>query len=88
MNGVFQLNREQIGKIDGAARGLLEDPGIMLEDEQIYSIVLKAGARPGAKPMVARMPSELIDECLARAPREARFADRRGDIQTAGLDSP
>ena len=88
MNGGFHLNEDQIGKIDGAARGLLEDPGIMLEDEQIYSTVIKAGAKPGAKPLVARMPSGMIDECLARCPREVRFADRRGGVQTVSPDSP
>jgi trimethylamine---corrinoid protein Co-methyltransferase len=88
MNGGFHLNEDQIGKIDGAARGLLEDPGIMLEDEQIYSTVIKAGAKPGAKPLVARMPSGMIDECLARCPREVRFADRRGGVRTVSPDSP
>jgi trimethylamine--corrinoid protein Co-methyltransferase len=88
MNGVFELNEKQIGQIDGAARALLEDPGIMLEDDEIYSSVLKAGAKPGAKPFVARIPAGLIDECLARAPREVRFADRRGGVQTAGPNSP
>jgi trimethylamine--corrinoid protein Co-methyltransferase len=88
MNGVFHLKEGQIEKIDGAARALLRDPGIMLEDEEIYSAVLKAGAKPGAKPMVARIPAGLIDECLARAPREVRFADRRGGIQVVGPDSP
>jgi len=88
LNRVFQLNYDQIGKIDGAARALLEDPGIMLEDEEIYSAVLKAGAKPGNKSFVARIPSSLIDDCLARAPREVRFADRRGRTHTAGPESP
>lgn len=88
MNGVFHLKDEQIRKIDAAARTLLQDPGIMLEDEEIYQAVLKAGAKPGGKSQVARLPVGLIDECLARAPREVRFADRRGDVQVAGPQSP
>ncbi len=88
MNRTFQLNDEQIGKIDAAARTLLQDPGIMLEDEKIYQAVLKAGAKAGGKPMVARLPGGLIDEFLAKAPREVRFADRRGNLQVAGPDSP
>jgi len=88
MDRAFCLSPDQIAKIDGAARGLLEDPGILLEDEEIYAAVIKAGAKPGAKPLVARMPSAMIDDCLSRAPREARFADRRGGIQTVSPDSP
>jgi trimethylamine--corrinoid protein Co-methyltransferase len=87
MNRVFHLTEDQIGKIDEAARSLLMDPGIMLEDEEIYSAVLKAGAKPGAKPFVARIPAGLIDDCLARSPREVRFADRRGGVQTVSPDS-
>ena len=88
MDGVFQLKDDQIGRIDAAARALLEDPGIMLEDEEVYSAALKAGAKPGARPMVTRLPSALIDEYLALAPREVLFADRRGGIQKAGPSSP
>jgi trimethylamine--corrinoid protein Co-methyltransferase len=88
MNGVFELNSRQVEQIDGAARALLQDPGIMLEDEQIYEAAIKAGARPGARPFVIRMPSGLIDDCLARAPREVRFADRKGGVHTAGPESP
>ena len=88
MNRAFHLSQEQIGEIDGAARGLLEDPGILLEDEEIYAAAIKAGAKPGAKPLVARIPSTMIDDCLSRAPREVRFADRRGGIQSVSPDSP
>ena len=88
MNRMFHLQDEQVRKIDAAARTLLEDPGIMLEDEEIYQAVLKAGAKPGGKPLVARLPVGLIDDCLARAPREVSFADRRGGFQLAGPDSP
>jgi trimethylamine--corrinoid protein Co-methyltransferase len=88
MERAFCLSREQVGKIDGAARSLLMDPGILLEDEEIYAAAIKAGAKPGAKPMVVRMPSGMIDDCLSRAPREVRFADRRGSVQTASPDSP
>jgi trimethylamine--corrinoid protein Co-methyltransferase len=88
MNGAFRLKQEQIEKIDAAARSLLEDPGILLEDEETYSAAVKAGAKPGRKPLVARLPRGLIDECLAAAPREVRFADRRGNVQVAGPDSP
>jgi len=87
MDHAFRLSQDQIEAIDSAARALLEDPGIMLEDERIYAAVLEAGARPGGRPLVARLPSELIDECLQRAPARVRFADRRGRTQVAGPDS-
>lgn len=84
MNTSFSLQPEQVEAIDAAARSLLEEPGVMLEDEEVYGLVLKAGARAGGKPLVARLPGGLIDDCLKRAPREVHFADRRGPEATGG----
>jgi trimethylamine--corrinoid protein Co-methyltransferase len=82
------MSSAQVEAIDSAARRLLEDPGVMLEDEPVVRLCLKAGARSGGKPLVVRLPSAMIDECLARAPREVRFADRRGGLHTASAASP
>jgi trimethylamine---corrinoid protein Co-methyltransferase len=72
------LTESDLGSIDKAARDLLEDPGIRLEDEQAVELALAAGARPGASTGVVRMPARMIDEALALAPRSVRFASRDG----------
>jgi trimethylamine--corrinoid protein Co-methyltransferase len=82
------MSTERARAIDAAARRLLEDPGVMLEDEEVVSRCLAAGARPGSRPLVVRLPSQMIDDCLARAPREARFADRKGGLHAATAGSP
>ncbi|HUV09232.1 MAG TPA: trimethylamine methyltransferase family protein [Spirochaetia bacterium] len=84
---MHMLTHTDIQRIDLAARSLLEDPGIMLEDEQIVDTLLKSGAKPGAKNMVVRMPKEMIDEYLALAPSEISFSDRRGESVRVTPDS-
>jgi trimethylamine--corrinoid protein Co-methyltransferase len=82
------LGPAEIERIDRAARALLQEPGVMLEDEEICRLVLKAGGKAGAKPQVVRLPDGLIDECLGRAPREVRFGNRRGEVRAAGTGLP
>jgi len=81
------FSEDQIESIDEAARELLANPGIMLEDEDVLDLVLKAGAKPGRGRQIVCIPGPLIDECLARAPREVRFADRRDGGHTVSADS-
>jgi trimethylamine--corrinoid protein Co-methyltransferase len=82
------LASEDVEKIDRAARQLLWQPGVRLEDEEISRLVIQAGGREGAGPGVVRLPGELIDECLGRAPQEVRFGSRRGEVHTAGAGHP
>lgn len=81
------LTDDQIWQIDQAARELLDDPGIMVEDEEIFELLVKAGARAGSKPLVARVPTELIDEQLGLIPRSVFLADRAGAGHTVMPDS-
>jgi trimethylamine--corrinoid protein Co-methyltransferase len=77
-----------IERIAWAARSLLTDPGIMLEDDEVVERLLAAGAKPGGKPHVVKLPAGLIDDCLARAPRRFAMADRRGVRREVGPDTP
>jgi trimethylamine---corrinoid protein Co-methyltransferase len=65
-------------RIDAAACALLMDPGVKLEHDAIYDLVIKAGAKPGGQPHVARIPRELVREALAGCPAEVAITDRRG----------
>jgi len=82
------LNADELARIDRAARDLLQEPGVMLEDEEICRLVVKAGGRPGGRPQVVRLPDGLIDECTARAPGEVRFGNRRGEVYAVGAGLP
>lgn len=64
--------------IHEASLALLAEPGIRLEHDGIYNKVLAAGGRPGAAAHVVRIPRELVQECLSRAPSSVQLADRSG----------
>ena len=85
---MMTLTASQVEQIARAARALLEDPGVMLEDEEVVERMLKAGALQGGKPFVVRLPAAMLDECLARAPRRFVLADRRGTRREVAPDSP
>jgi len=82
------LTENQVDQIDRAARALLRDPGVMVEDEEIYRCLLEAGASEGGNPLVVRIPEEMLDERLALAPDTVGFADRAGGMHRASPDSP
>lgn len=81
------LTETDLHAIDRAARELLEDPGVRLEDEKVVALALAAGARPGASAGVVRMSSRMVDAELAKAPRTVRFASRDGEA-AVGPDTP
>ncbi|MBD3308339.1 hypothetical protein GF339_18020 [candidate division KSB3 bacterium] len=70
------LTQADIEKIDRAARRLLENPGIKVEDDDIVARLLERGAKPGAASQVVRMPTEMVSEYVALAPEQITFADR------------
>ncbi len=74
------LKQVDIEQIDSAARGLLEDPGILVEDDDILQLLIKNGARPGSRAGVARIGTPMLREYLDQAPETARFADRNGGM--------
>jgi trimethylamine--corrinoid protein Co-methyltransferase len=88
MSAMEPLSAESVRRVADAARALLEDPGVMLEDDEVVARMVAAGARPGAGPFVVRLPGALVDDCLARAPRRFLLADRRGTRREVEPDSP
>ncbi len=81
------LSKAKIEAIDQAAKAMLEDPGIMVEDDGIVDLLLKNGARPGARNSVVRIPVEMLDEYMALAPEKITFAGRAGREQQVTPDS-
>ncbi|MCK5802232.1 MAG: trimethylamine methyltransferase family protein [Lentisphaeria bacterium] len=76
------LTSDAVGRIHEASLELLSDPGVRFEHDAVCSALLKAGATLGSGSQVLRIPRELVEECLERAPRTVAFADRRGGMQT------
>jgi trimethylamine--corrinoid protein Co-methyltransferase len=65
-------------RIDEASQVLLENPGVRIEHDGIYGLLLKAGARPGNDAHVVRLPRAMVREYLALAPKRFALTDRRG----------
>jgi trimethylamine--corrinoid protein Co-methyltransferase len=72
------LSQTDIEKIDQAARALLENPGIRVEDEEIVKRLLQCGAKSGLESMVVSFPQDMVKEYLSLAPQKFFLADRRG----------
>ncbi len=71
------LGISDVEQIDKAARALLQDPGIRVEDDEIVSRLLACGAKPGAAAQVVRFPGEMVKEYLSLAPEQFSIMDRQ-----------
>jgi trimethylamine---corrinoid protein Co-methyltransferase len=85
---VSGLPTPDVDRILEAARALLADPGVMLEDDEVVARMLAAGARPGSRPRVVRMEPAMIDDWIGRAPGRFTIADRRGARFATGPATP
>jgi trimethylamine---corrinoid protein Co-methyltransferase len=72
------LTITDIEQIDRAAKALLEDPGVRVEDEEIVAKLLACGAKPGIGAQVVRFPQAMVKEYLALAPERFAIMDRNG----------
>lgn len=72
------LTHSDIERIDKVAKDLLENPGIMIEDEEVAQRLLSAGAKSGAESGVVRLPREMVTEYLSLAPKRFILADQAG----------
>jgi len=69
---------EDIQKIAAASLEVLETIGVRLEHEEVRARVLRAGARPGLTNEDVRFPREMIEYCLASAPRSVSLGNVDG----------
>jgi trimethylamine--corrinoid protein Co-methyltransferase len=65
-------------RIDEASLGLLEDPGVRIEHDAVYGLLVKAGAQPGNDAQVVRLPRRMVREYVALAPKRFALTDRQG----------
>lgn len=69
---------EELERIDKAAKELLQDPGVRIDDEAIRQKLHSCGAQPGMERGVVRFPKEMVEDYLALAPESFYLADRTG----------
>jgi trimethylamine--corrinoid protein Co-methyltransferase len=82
------LSDSDIEQIDRAAKGLLENPGVKLDDEEIVKRLLASGAKPGMDSFVVRFPETMVKEYLSLAPERFFLADRAGGKREISPDTP
>ena len=75
------MNSDHASQIHEASIALLDNPGVKIEHDEVYKILVKAGAIAGKNPYVIRLPKELVMECVALAPSEVFLANRRDQGQ-------
>ncbi len=66
-------------QIHEASIALLDNPGVKIEHDEVFKLIIKEGAIAGKDPYVVRFPEELVMECIAKAPAEVFFANRRDE---------
>jgi trimethylamine:corrinoid methyltransferase-like protein len=74
------LTQDQALQIHETSLNLLNDPGCKIEHDEIYAMLLKAGAREGNDAQVIRFPREMVEEHLELAPETVKFADLTGSV--------
>lgn len=72
------LNAEQIQQVNENSLRLLENIGLRLENEAVQVRLLAAGAQPGAKAGMLRIPRQMVQEALAAAPRTVKLCSLDG----------
>jgi trimethylamine--corrinoid protein Co-methyltransferase len=65
-------------RIHEASLALLEDPGIGIDHEEVRSLLLKNGAKPGSSNASVRLPAAMVAGALAQCPKQFDLTDRRG----------
>ena len=80
------LSVAQIEQINRASLGLLESVGVKVDHPDAVQKLVSAGAMSDAGAARVRIPRRLVAECLQKAPRNIRLADRRGGCAEVGAD--
>lgn len=82
------MSRNTAGQIHLASLDLLEDPGIKIEHDEIYRLLIRHGAKAGNDSAVVRLPRPMVAEYLKLCPQEVVLADRGGGAISQTATSP
>jgi trimethylamine--corrinoid protein Co-methyltransferase len=71
------MTDDAAARIHEAALDLLDDPGVRIEHDELLGRLLSHGAKEGREAAVARIPREMVEECLAACPKSVVLAGRK-----------
>ena len=78
-NPWFQLlSREQVEAIHLSSLKILEEIGVMIQNETTLKLLTDAGADVDSRKKIARIPQHLAKESLVKAPSTIRLYSRDG----------
>jgi len=80
------LTSAQIEQMHQVSLSLLESVGVKIDHPQVFQRLCKAGAAGDADGVTVRLPRSLVADCIERAPRNIKLADRRGRCVEVGAD--
>ena len=67
-------------QINDTSISLLANPGVKIEHEDIYRMLLAKGAHPGDAADVVRIPRQMVTAAIELCPREVVLSDQRGNV--------
>jgi len=73
------LDEDSIDRIINAGFQLLEEIGVKFYNDRALKILSEGGAEVDFKNGIAKIPRELAEECLKKAPKEIKLYSRDGD---------
>jgi trimethylamine--corrinoid protein Co-methyltransferase len=79
------LSDEQIGQIHQAALDILRTTGVLVKAPAARELLRKAGARVDGESMICRLPADMVEEALKRAPAQFTVHARnpKHDVQVS-----
>lgn len=80
------LTTEEIARIHAASLNVLETVGVRIDHPEVAAQLAAAGAELQADGATVRFPRAMVAEWVARAPRNLRLANRRGEVVEIGAD--
>ncbi|MHC4693807.1 MAG: trimethylamine methyltransferase family protein, partial [Planctomycetota bacterium] len=64
------LSNSDIQTIHGASLAILKKTGIMIHHDEVLKLVGQAGAKVNKDSKIARLPEQLVMDCIAKATKQ------------------
>lgn len=74
------LEDDDLTRINETARDILEEVGVLFPSTKALGILREAGAEVDDARGIVKIPSQLVDDCLSRIPRQYILAGRRPEL--------
>jgi trimethylamine---corrinoid protein Co-methyltransferase len=88
MTSLKILDDDKLEVINEKSLDVLQEVGVMIEHEEVYQLLLKAGAKPGQDSNVIKIPRELAAESLEMCPKNIRISDRKNNLYNLNNEGP